>query len=61
MTNQDLFTIKRNDKVGRYAVASRALKPGDVIFTESPFAYGPKSGKLISVTLKQLLTDEKHS
>ncbi|XP_966391.2 SET domain-containing protein SmydA-8 [Tribolium castaneum] len=39
----DLFTIKRNEKVGRFAVASRALKPGELIFTETPFAYGPKS------------------
>lgn len=32
-------------QVGRYAVASEDLKPGDVVFSEKPFAYGPKSGR----------------
>ncbi|KAG5899749.1 hypothetical protein JTB14_006087 [Gonioctena quinquepunctata] len=41
--SEDLFIIGRNDKVGRYAVAKENLKAGDVIFSEKPFAYGPKS------------------
>lgn len=40
---QDLFKIETNEKVGRYAAASQNLKPGDVIFSEKPFAYGPKA------------------
>ncbi|KAJ8931831.1 hypothetical protein NQ314_015228, partial [Rhamnusium bicolor] len=39
----ELFSIKKNEKVGRYAVAKQKLKPGDIIFSEKPFAYGPKS------------------
>lgn len=38
--------MEKNEKLGRYAVASQDLKAGDVIFSELPFAYGPKSGKL---------------
>lgn len=41
---QELFKIEKNEAVGRFAVASEDLKPGDVIFREIPFAYGPKSG-----------------
>ncbi|CAH1104725.1 unnamed protein product [Psylliodes chrysocephalus] len=43
MGENDLFTIKKNEKVGRFAVAKENLKAGDVIFSEIPFAYGPKS------------------
>ncbi|CAH1180294.1 unnamed protein product [Phaedon cochleariae] len=43
MNEQDLFTIERNEKFGRYAVAKENLKAGDIIFTEKPFIYGPKS------------------
>lgn len=43
MSAKDKFVIEKNDKVGRYAVASENLKPGDLIFSEHPFAYGPKS------------------
>ncbi|KAF2901270.1 hypothetical protein ILUMI_04907 [Ignelater luminosus] len=41
--SQVLFKIEHNDKVGRYAVASCDFNPGDVIFTETPFAFGPKA------------------
>ncbi|KAK4887586.1 hypothetical protein RN001_003857 [Aquatica leii] len=41
---QDIyFTIKYKDKVGRYATADVDLKPGDFIFAETSFAFGPKS------------------
>ncbi|XP_066259823.1 SET domain-containing protein SmydA-8-like [Euwallacea similis] len=40
---KDLFKVEKNEKVGRYAVASQDLKAGDLIFSEVPFAYGPKS------------------
>ncbi|CAG9858601.1 unnamed protein product [Phyllotreta striolata] len=39
----DLFEVRKNDKVGRYAVAKKDLKASDVILTETPFVYGPKS------------------
>ncbi|VEN38802.1 unnamed protein product, partial [Callosobruchus maculatus] len=42
--NKELFNIEKNDKLGRYAVASQDLKAGDIIFSEKPFAHGPKSG-----------------
>ncbi|KAF7265712.1 SET domain-containing protein SmydA-8-like [Rhynchophorus ferrugineus] len=43
MSQQDLFKIETSDTVGRYSVASRDLKAGEIIFAETPFAYGPKS------------------
>ncbi|XP_023029358.2 SET domain-containing protein SmydA-8 [Leptinotarsa decemlineata] len=43
MNQKELFNIERNDKVGRYAVAKENLRAGDIIFSEKPFAYGPKS------------------
>lgn len=39
------YKVCKNEKVGRYAVATKALKAGDVILTESPFAVGPKVGR----------------
>ncbi|KAG8331004.1 hypothetical protein J6590_050391 [Homalodisca vitripennis] len=38
------YTIKRNEKVGRFVVASRDLKAGDEVLMEYPFVVGPKSG-----------------
>ncbi|XP_018577319.1 protein msta-like [Anoplophora glabripennis] len=43
MTDEVHFTIERDDNVGRYAVAKEKLNAGDIIFSEEPFAYGPKS------------------
>ncbi|KAK5644162.1 hypothetical protein RI129_008007 [Pyrocoelia pectoralis] len=37
------FQIRHNDTVGRYAVADSDLKSGDEVFSETPFAIGPKS------------------
>ncbi|XP_022921191.2 SET domain-containing protein SmydA-8-like [Onthophagus taurus] len=37
------FEERRNDIVGRYAVSNRDLKAGELIFSEKPFAYGPKN------------------
>lgn len=39
------YDIQQNDKYGRYLVANKDLDGGDVIFTDSPFAVGPKPGK----------------
>ncbi|XP_050298383.1 SET domain-containing protein SmydA-8-like [Anthonomus grandis grandis] len=39
----DLFKVEKNAEVGRYAVAAKNLKAGEVIFSELPFTYGPKS------------------
>ncbi|KAK9893097.1 hypothetical protein WA026_023770 [Henosepilachna vigintioctopunctata] len=41
--DSDKFIVKKNDTVGRYAVVSENIKAGDLIFSEKPFAYGPKS------------------
>ncbi|RZF47251.1 hypothetical protein LSTR_LSTR004960 [Laodelphax striatellus] len=47
-TNQSVgmteaFKIERNETVGRYAVAKKDFKPGQVLFEERPVAVGPKS------------------
>lgn len=36
------FQVKRNDKLGRYMVASRDLKAGEVLFRECAVVHGPK-------------------
>lgn len=36
--------ILKNTTVGRYAVSKYKFRPGDEIFSETPFAFGPKSG-----------------
>ncbi|XP_065173642.1 SET domain-containing protein SmydA-8-like [Atheta coriaria] len=41
---ENCLQVLKNDKVGRYATASKDLQAGDVVFEEEPFAYGPKSG-----------------
>lgn len=37
-----LFQVKRNDKLGRYMVAARDLKAGEVLFRECAVVHGPK-------------------
>ncbi|XP_011560447.3 SET domain-containing protein SmydA-8 [Plutella xylostella] len=36
------YKIQENDKYGRYLVASKDLDSGELIFTDTPFAFGPK-------------------
>lgn len=36
------FQVKRNDKLGRYMVAARDLKAGEVLFREFAAVHGPK-------------------
>ncbi|KAJ0174527.1 hypothetical protein K1T71_009635 [Dendrolimus kikuchii] len=36
------YNIAQNDKYGRYLVADKDLDSGDLIFTDTPFAIGPK-------------------
>lgn len=36
------FQVKRNDKLGRYVVAARDLKAGEVLFREFAVVHGPK-------------------
>lgn len=36
------YEICKNAELGRYAIASRNLKAGDVILEEVPFTHGPK-------------------
>lgn len=35
--------IKRNSEFGRYVVANKPIKSGEILFEEIPFAYGPKA------------------
>ena len=37
-----VFQVKRNDKLGRYMVAARDLKAGEVLFREFAVVHGPK-------------------
>lgn len=46
MADEVFFKVQENEEIGRYAVAKKDLKAGDLIFEETPFAYGPKSGNL---------------
>ncbi|XP_018330247.1 SET domain-containing protein SmydA-8-like [Agrilus planipennis] len=43
MAQQVLFDIQKSDKCGRYATASKNLAEGETIFSEIPFAFGPKT------------------
>lgn len=36
------YEVRRSSELGRYAVASRNLKGGDLILEELPFTHGPK-------------------
>lgn len=40
------YDVLLNDKYGRYIVANKELNSGEIIFTDVPFAVGPKPGKL---------------
>lgn len=39
------YEIQQNDKYGRYLIAKKDLVAGELIFTDTPFAVGPKPGK----------------
>lgn len=39
------YKVLQNDKYGRYLVAKKDLDSGELIFTDTPFAFGPKPGK----------------
>lgn len=41
------YEVRKNSELGRYAVASRNIKAGDVILEESPFTHGPKVVKFV--------------
>lgn len=41
------YEIRKNSEYGRYAVASRNVKAGDVILEEAPFTHGPKVVKSV--------------
>ncbi|KAI8436526.1 hypothetical protein MSG28_010059, partial [Choristoneura fumiferana] len=42
--NRDVcsYDVARNDKYGRYLTANKDIESGELIFTDKPFAYGPK-------------------
>lgn len=37
------FQVRTSDQLGRYLVASRDLNPGDLVISETPLSFGPKS------------------
>lgn len=39
------YDVRQNEKYGRYLVANKDLECGELIFTDTPFALGPKPGK----------------
>lgn len=41
------YDVQQNDKYGRYLVANKDLVSGELIFTDTPFAFGPKPGKCL--------------
>lgn len=43
------YDVLSNDRYGRYLVAKKDLNGGELIFTDLPFAVGPKPGKLIFI------------
>lgn len=45
--SEDFFKIEQNDSVGRYAVATKALKAGEPVFEEHPFVVGPKPNTIV--------------
>ncbi|CAH0400982.1 unnamed protein product [Chilo suppressalis] len=40
--NQRHYDVLQNDRYGRYLVANKDLDSGELIFTDTPFAFGPK-------------------
>lgn len=46
------YDVRKNAELGRYAVASRNLKAGDVILEEVPFTHGPKVVKICDFGFK---------
>lgn len=42
MKKKKLLQVKRNEKLGRYMVAARDLKAGEVLFREFAVVHGPK-------------------
>ena len=41
-----LYHIGKSDRVGRYMVARRDIKPGEVVFTDQPAVVGPDNAAL---------------
>jgi hypothetical protein len=41
--DKSTLKVQRNPELGRYYVAARNLKAGEVLFEEKPFAIGPKT------------------
>lgn len=48
------YDVLQNDKYGRYLVANKDLESAELIFTDMPFAVGPKPGNF-NVKLGYLL------
>lgn len=40
---EDFFKVKESAELGRYGVASKDLKAGEIVFHEEPFTVGPKT------------------
>lgn len=39
------YRIEKDERLGRYLVANKPLKKGTLVFTDVPFALGPKPGR----------------
>lgn len=44
---EDSFLVEQNPELGRYGVASRDLRAGEVVGQEEPFAVGPKTDSTV--------------
>ena len=58
-----LYDIGKSDRVGRFMVARRDIKPGEVVFTDTPAVIGPDNSALpmCLVCYKKLRGDYKCS
>lgn len=44
---ENYFLVQTSPELGRYGVASKDLKAGDVVFQERPFTVGPKTDSTV--------------
>ena len=57
-----IFQIERNEQFGRFLVAQTDLKPGQLIFNESPMIVGPRQlTKPICLGCHKEISDAKYT
>lgn len=44
---EDYFQVKESAELGRFGVAAKDLKAGDIVLQEEPFAVGPKTDSAV--------------